>query len=609
MSKRLVYGFLLVILSCAVVEIAGYFRWLAEIDSVHFDIWHQVAGCRYQPKHVVIMAIDDQTRMEHQDEPLVFWAPYFARAIEVLRKAGARAIGVDVLFSASAEAWLKKRQLASGESRTYDLELRKQLATGQVVLAASLIAGEQGKSQVILPIEDYYFSLPRQADDVGLTNFYNDTDGVVRRFLPALPDADGEPWPTLAALLAERQANRDFPREVGTPAYIDFAGLPGTFPRISFQSLLKPDAEQDPALKAVKDKVVILAVETKLQDMHLTPYARGFLRWRPRMMSGPEVHANIVETILMGRSPKALTGFWRFAVIGAILALGTLAFFRLSPWQGLAAGGMLVALFLTLGYMLFRQGLILPMGGIELGLGVSFLGTLAVRLTGEERQRRRLRQIFSRYVADEVVDKLLAGGKLPDLGGEALTITVLFADIRYFTSISERLHPHEVVEMLNAYFSSICEPIVENGGTVDKFIGDAVMAVFGAPAPHPDHARRALETALAMAARAGDFQAWMSRRFPEKNLPEFHIGIGLHTGLAVVGNIGSPKRLEYTSIGDTVNIASRLESLTKELSWSIIASEQVIEAAGPGIETGATRESRLKGREAPVRVFEVKGLI
>ena len=285
-----------------------------------------------------------------------------------------------------------------------------------------------------------------------------------------------------------------------------------------------------------------------------------------------------------------------------------MAFFHLSPWQGLAAGALLMGLLLVLGYVLFRQGLILPMAGIELGLGLSFLGTLAVRLTGEERQRRHLRQIFSRYVADEVVDKLLAGGKLPDLGGEALTITVLFADIRNFTAISERLHPHEVVAMLNAYFSSICEPILANGGTVDKYIGDAVMAVFGAPAPHPDHARRALATALAMAARAGDFQAWMSTRFPEKNLPEFHIGIGLHTGLAVVGNIGSPKRLEYTCIGDTVNIASRLESLTKELGWTIIASEQVIEAAGPGVKTGGTQESRLKGRESPVRVYEVRGL-
>jgi adenylate cyclase len=211
-------------------------------------------------------------------------------------------------------------------------------------------------------------------------------------------------------------------------------------------------------------------------------------------------------------------------------------------------------------------------------------------------------------VADEVVERIMASGKLPDLGGEALNVTVLFADIRNFTSISERLSAHEVVEMLNAYFSSICEPILEYGGTVDKFIGDAVMAVFGAPAPQPDHARRALATALAMAARAAEFQAKMAERFSGKGLPEFHIGIGLHSGEAVVGNIGSPKRLEYTAIGDTVNIASRLEGLTKELGWTIIASHETITAAGPGVLTGGRQESRLKGRQETVLVHEVTGL-
>ena len=195
MSKRLVYGCLVLVLACAVVEIAGHFQWLAGVENVHYDIWHQVAGRRYQPKHVVIVAIDEQTRLAHQDEPLVFWAPYFARAIEILRKAGARVIGVDVLFSMSAEAWLKKRHLAGEESRTYDLELRRQLASGQVILASSLVADEQGNSKVILPIQDYYFSLPQQLDAVGLTNFYNDADGVLRRFITALPDADGEVWP------------------------------------------------------------------------------------------------------------------------------------------------------------------------------------------------------------------------------------------------------------------------------------------------------------------------------------------------------------------------------------------------------------------------------
>jgi adenylate cyclase len=364
----------------------------------------------------------------------------------------------------------------------------------------------------------------------------------------------------------------------------------------------------DQGLKSIKDKVVIVALETKLQDIHLTPYARSFFFLRPQMMSGPEVHANIVETLLTGRFPQAVPGLWRIAILLAVLSLGTWGFFHLSPWHGLGAGGMLILFCLALAYTLFLQDIILPVGGIELGLGLSFLGALAVRLTGEERLRSRLRQVFSRYVADEVVEKLMAAGKLPDLGGEALNITVLFADIRNFTTISERLTPHEVVEMLNAYFSSICEPILEHGGTVDKFIGDAVMAVFGAPAPHPDHARRALSTALAMDGKVEDFQAWMAERFPGRGLPEFHIGIGLHTGEAVVGNIGSPKRLEYTSIGDAVNIASRLENLTKEMGWTIIASEQVIAAAGPGVKTGGKREARLKGKEEPVRIYEVRGL-
>ena len=608
MNKRILYGCLIVILAAALVEIAGRWQWLAGVDNAHYDVWHQLAGERYKPRQVVIVDIDEQTRLEHQDEPLVFWAPHFARVIEVLTKAGAKVVGLDFLFSVSAEAWLKKRHLAGEESRTYDLELRRQFAAGKVILASSLISGEQGAGKVFLPVQDYYFSLPKQLDDVGLTNFYNDSDGVIRRFMTVFSDAEGEAWPTFAGLLAGRQANRSFIDSARHPTYINFAGPPGTFPRISFRRLLAPQAETDPIIKTVQDKVVIVALETKFQDIHLTPYAQSFLGWRPLMMSGPEVHANIVETLLTGGSPQNLAGPWRLAVVLTVLALGTYGFFQLSPWQGLGALGLLLGLTLVMCYLFFRHGTLLPMGGLEVGLALSFLGTLAVRLTGEERLRRHLRQIFSRYVADEVVDKLLAAGKLPDLGGEALTITVLFADIRNFTAISERLHPHEVVEMLNAYFSLICEPILENGGTVDKYIGDAVMAVFGAPAPQADHARRALATACAMAAKAGDFQAWMSRQFAGRDLPDFHIGIGLHTGLAVVGNIGSPKRLEYTCIGDTVNIASRLESLTKELGWTIIASEQVIEAAGPGVETGEKWESRLKGKEKAVWVYEVKGL-
>jgi adenylate cyclase len=162
--------------------------------------------------------------------------------------------------------------------------------------------------------------------------------------------------------------------------------------------------------------------------------------------------------------------------------------------------------------------------------------------------------------------------------------------------------------MLNAYFTLVCEPILAQGGTVDKFVGDAVMAIFGSPVQHPDHARRALRAALGMAQAAGEFRQWMVARFPGKGLPEFGIGIGLNTGEAVIGDIGTPRRKEFTAIGDTVNAASRLESATKDLQCVILAGESTLRAAGPGVKTGKADDIKVKGKAAPLRVVEVLGI-
>ncbi|MGQ9652501.1 MAG: adenylate/guanylate cyclase domain-containing protein, partial [Thermodesulfobacteriota bacterium] len=270
-------------------------------------------------------------------------------------------------------------------------------------------------------------------------------------------------------------------------------------------------------------------------------------------------------------------------------------------------GIMLASLCSGMGDLLFQMDWILPVAGPQLALAVSYLGTLALRLTGEEKERARLRQMFGRYVSDEVVEKLLSSGRRPDLGGETLQVTVLFSDIRNFTTISERLTAHEVVEMLNAYFERACEPILSHGGTVDKFIGDAVMAIFGSPVPNPDHATRAVKAALEMAKIAAEFGTWMGRRFHGKELPEFAIGIGLHSGEAVIGDIGSPKRMEFTAIGDTVNTASRLEGATKQLGCTILASKATVERAGPSVLTGKRDRILVKGKGEPVEVFEVIG--
>jgi adenylate cyclase len=612
---------LLILFALGAGEIALREGWLDAFEYTFYDLWHSLSGRRAEPRHTVIVAVDDQAFLEHPDEPLVFWGPYFARVIGNVRRTGARIVGLDYLFSISAESWLKKLGgSGSDKGRIHDIPMRRELASGQVVLIASMVSLEQGKGQLLLPIEDYLFALPGGPADIGLANFYADQDGVVRRFFPALFDDGSMPSLTLATLLSVRAAGlkpassswslggREIPNSI-LPQAIGFVGPPGTIPRLSFSQLLNSEANEEREIQYLKDKVVIIAAEyLGNQDIHLTPYAHGFLGLESRTMSGAELHANIIETLLTGRFPRSAPGWLRLLYSAIVLTIGIALFLRLNPWWGLGAGLLLILVCTVLAFLFFQINWILPVASVYFGMSVGYLGTLGFRLTGEERERIRLRQMFGRYVSDEVVEKLLAIGHRPDQQGESLQVTVLFSDIRNFTTISEKLNPHEVVEMLNAYFSRICEPIMEQGGTVDKFVGDAVMAVFGSPMPHQDHAQRALRAALAMSEIASEFRSWMSQRFGSIDLPEFNVGIGLHTGEAVIGSIGSPKRMEFTAIGDTVNTASRLEGLTKELGWTIVASSDTINAGGSAILTGKREKISVKGREGQIEVFEVIGL-
>jgi adenylate cyclase len=619
--RQALIGFALVLFSFATTEIATRLGWLEGIEYIYYDLWHILSGRRVVPKHVVIVSVDNQTLLEHQSEPLVFWGPHFARVIENARKVGVRIIGLDYLFTISSESWLKNLDLPDSEkSRTYDIPIRTQLASGQVVLISTLAENNRGNYQFLLPISDYLFSLPGGLKDVGLVNFYTDKDGLVRRFSPIFFDDGTLPNLSFATLLAVRAKGLDptstawplgrwkVPNRIH-PYPIGFVGPPGTIPRLSFSRLLNPPGDSDQDIQGLKDKIVIIAAEhVGHQDLHPTPYAHGFWGFEGRMMGGAELHANIVETLLTGRFPRAVPTALRLICLAGMLIIGTLFFFRTHPLQGLGMGLLLGLTCLLSAFLLFRINWVLPVTPICLSLMISYLGTLGLRLTGEERERTRLRQMFGKYVSDEVVEKLLIKGHRPRLEGESLSVTILFTDIRNFTTTSQKLNAHQVVEMLNGFFGRICEPILQEGGTVDKFIGDAIMAVFGSPVPYPDHARRALRAALAMKEEVGVFRVWMHQRFAGMELPEFAIGIGIHTGEAVIGSIGSPKRMEFTAIGDAVNLSSRLESLTKELNWVIVASSATINAAGPGVVTGRRDKVLVKGREGYVEIFEVIGL-
>lgn len=616
LRQGLRYGIIVLLVAFA-VESATRAGWLADVENLYYDLWHKLADKRFVPQHVALISVDDETLLDLREDPMAFWAPHFGQAMNTLSQAGVKAIGLDFRYAVSAETWLKKLKLPDSEiSRNYDVPLRAQLAAGQVVLISHLVANQSGGAEILLPPEDHLLVLPGGLADTGLANLFADDDGVTRRFVPAMIADASLPGMTFATQLSLRAAGLD-PGQTSwslagqaitrspEPRTIGYSGPPNSVPQISMARLLKPDALQDPQVRALKGKVAIIAAnDSGGQDRHLSPYSR----WQGGMMVGGEIHANIVETLLTGRYPRTLPGWVQTLYLLGVTMVGVLFYIRLHPSWGLAAGCVVAVQCAILSYFFFVQNWILPVANTQLALVAGFLSVLGLRLTGEERQRAQLKQIFGRYVSDDVVTKILAAGQGPDLKGETLQVTVLFSDIRNFTTISEKLDAHEVVEMLNAYFSRVTEPILEQGGMVNKYIGDAVMAIFGSPVFYPDHARRGIIAALGMAREAASFKEWMRSRFPDRDLPEFGVGVGLHTGEAVIGDIGTIKRKEFTAIGDTVNAASRLEGVTKEMGCVIAASAVTVAAAGEGVVTGLRETITVKGRAEPIEVFEIKDL-
>lgn len=572
---------------------------LEPFEKARGDVFSRAAGQRCTPQHVAIVGIDEAALAARPDEPLVFWTPHLARAINVMREVGVAGIGVDLLLTVSPEAWLANAKLTSAhEALSFDRPFRQALAEGGTVLTA--FATSAGGDEVLLPNRDYWLALPGLVDDVALANLHYDDGGVVRRFQIASPRAEAPRFglgPLLAARFSGQPARAD-----STLVPIPFCGPPGTVPNVSIDKLLAPAAAQDPAVQALKGKLVMLAATYHAaQDVHPTPYA-------PRLMHGAEVHAQIAEALLTGRR-IASPPMWLLALMAAVFA--ALAAGLLTTRQGAVRGGVATLLALlavgAVSYAAWLFDVDLPIGGLQATLAGGWITGLLLGLRGSERRRVELKKMFGRYVSDDVVEHLLRSGAALDLGGQEREVTVLFSDIRNFTTLSERLTAPMVVEMLNEWFTRINGTILQNGGTIDKYIGDAVMAVFGAPVAHPDHALRAVRAADAIAQQAELMREWLADRHQNLDLPAFGVGVGMHSGNAVSGNIGSPQRMEFTTIGDTVNAASRIEGLTKAMGATVVISRAVVDAAGPGLLLGPSRFEQVKGRAEPLEVMAFMG--
>jgi adenylate cyclase len=277
---------------------------------------------------------------------------------------------------------------------------------------------------------------------------------------------------------------------------------------------------------------------------------------------------------------------------------------RVRAWYGLALLINMIFLYSWLVYFLFTNHQIYLQMLYPLGCLITvYVAVAFMRFIAEERERMRIRAAFQNYVAPEVVNTMLQHPDMLKLGGEKREMTVLFSDIRGFTTISEQMEPEVLVGLLHSYLNPMTETVFKNHGTMDKYIGDAIMAIYGAPLVLPDHANRACETALEMIETLRHlWEGWRA-----KSLPELKIGIGINSGPMTVGNMGSERLFDYTVIGDNVNLASRLEGLNKYYGTAILISGATQKLLQNSFVLREVDRVRVKGKKAPVSIFELRG--
>jgi adenylate cyclase len=352
----------------------------------------------------------------------------------------------------------------------------------------------------------------------------------------------------------------------------------------------------DPAL--FKDKLVFVGVTaTGLTDAFETPFSRG-------SMPGMQVHAGVADDILSNRFMREGGSAVRLAtVIGSSLAVGLVATLVSAFW----ATGIVVIFIAVFGWMatmLFAGGYWMNVTQPVLASSLALFGSVSYQYFVEGREKRKMKRLFGQYVSKDVYEQLVANPSLARLGGQRREMTVLFSDIRGFTTVTEKGQPEEIVGMLNEYFTRMVDIVFRHRGTVDKFVGDMVMALFGAPLDDPDHADHAVQAALEMIAELQKLNAgWKA----QGRFAELDIGVGVNTGIMIAGNIGSDAIMSYTVIGDAVNLGSRLESLNKQYGTRIIVSDATRRALKGRYDYRPLGDVVVKGKTEPVAIFEVTG--
>jgi adenylate cyclase len=547
----------------------------AELSTV--DARFEIRGARAVPNDVVVVGIDDVT-FDDLHERFPFKRRTFAKALKQISKDHPRAIVYDVEFSEQSDDIVGDNQLV--------LNTR---AAGNVIFSATEV-GAHGATKIFGGRK--YQKFARATVGNGLLP--EGSSGALRRLPYAI---DG--LRTLSVATVERVTHKPVDRKkmAGDGAWIDFSGPPGHVRYVSFSKAAlgryKPGA--------FRNRIVVIgAVAPSLQDRHPTSWPAG-------EMAGPEIHANAIDTLLRGL-PLHDTGSTADLLIAlALTILPLLLGIWLRPFLALALGLGAAILYAVVAQIAFGRGLILPVIVPLVGLSIALAGSLVVHYLTASVERAQTRDLFSRFVPDSVVAQVLERADSEDdvrLGGELLTATVLFSDLRGFTTFAESREPAEVIGVLNRYLTEMSDAILDHDGTLVAYMGDGIMAVFGAPIASDDHADKALGAAREMLDRLEGFNEWLRS---EGMSDGFKMGIGLNTGDVMSGNVGSARRLEYTTIGDTTNSAARLDGMTKGTPYQLFVADSTrSRLAHTPEDLESLDELEVRGRKGAVKVWALR---
>ncbi len=516
-----------------------------------------------------------------------------AELLEKLAQGKPAAVGIDILFSEPDPQPAEDLALAQALDKTENTVLPAVGYFSGTVRTGSKLQPADLKEAVPL--------LKAQALS-GHVNTFPDPDSVVRKTV-LFYDYQEETIPSFAWKIANAYLQTRgqayspdlVPTDPWNRIHINYQGRPGDYERFSFYQVL--NGEIPPAY--FEDKIVLVGpYAVGLHDSYPTPLDHQ------TAMFGVEIHANIIQNLLY-RDFKQQAPYWSIlAVLLLFTGVSIWALRKLSPGRAVFVAAALILGYGATARLLYQKGWLLSLL-YPVGLAVAcYLLGLFYHYLEELLERKRVTAVFGRYVAPQVVKEILTSGEAGlKLGGVRREITVLFADIRGFTPFSEKAEPEEVVEVLNEYLDLCARAIFAYGGTLDKFIGDAAMALFNAPLDLPDHALKAAQAAWVMQ----EGSAQMKERLLAKYGRTVDFGVGINTGEAIVGNIGAQFRMDYTAIGDTVNTAARLESNAKP--GQILLSQSTYERVKEQVKVSGLGEITVKGKSQRLAVYQLEGIL